>query len=84
MKKSSAHQRNIIKNYYKNREGIMVQSLGEIVSELWMTSDEFKRRRLWDRAAKALRGLGVKEEEVQRLVESRDEKALAGFLDRKF
>ena len=57
MKKHSAYQQKLIRNYYKNREGIMVQSLGEIVSELWLAPDEFRRRQLWERAAKALRNL---------------------------
>ena len=84
MKKHSAYQQKLIRNYYKNREAIMVQSLGEIVSELWLAPDEFRRRQLWGRAAKALRNLGVTEEEITPLVESRDEKALARFISQKF
>ena len=78
------HQQNIVRNYYKNRDGIMLQQLGEIVSELWLAPDEMKRRRLWQRAEKALTALGVKQEEVRRIVQSRDEKTLATFLNRKF
>lgn len=77
-------QQAIIRNYYKNRDEIMVQQLCEIVSELWLAPDELKRRRLWQRAEKALRNLGAKEEEVQRIVTSRDEKTLAKFLNQKF
>ena len=78
------HQQNIVRNYYKNRDGIMVQQLGEIVSELWLAPDESKRRRLWQRAEKALVTMGVKQDEIRRIVQSRDEKALAAFLNRKF
>ena len=84
MKKHSAFQQDLIRNYYKNRDAIMVQSLSEIVSELWLAPDKYKRRRLWDRAARALRNLGVKEEEIARLIESGDEKALARHISRKF
>jgi len=84
MKKRSAYQQKIIRNYYQNRDAIMIQSLGEIVSELWLAPDKFKRRRLWDRAAKALATLGVKEAEIHRLVDTQDEKALAKFVSEKF
>ena len=80
----SAHQKGIIKRYYDNKEHIMNQKLGEIVSELYMVGDEFKRRRLWQRAEKALRNLGIDEAEVTRLVESRDTKALAKLVSREF
>jgi len=78
------HQQNIIRNYYKNRDEIMLQQLGEIVSELWLAPNELKRRKLWQRAEKALGTMGVKPEEIRRIVQSRDEKALAAFLNRKF
>ena len=84
MKKRSPYQQKIIRNYYQNRDAIMVQSLGEIVSELWLAPDKFKRRKLWDRAAKALKTLGVKETEIRRLVDTQDEKALAKFVSEKF
>ena len=78
------HQQNIVRNYYKNRNEIMLQQLGEIVSELWLAPNEFKRRRLWQRAEKALANMGVKKDEIARIVSSRDEKTLAAFLNRKF
>jgi len=84
VKKRGNYQQKIIHDYYRNRDAIMIQSLGEIVSELWLASDKFRRRQLWDRAAKALRNLGVKEDEIARLVESGSEKALADFLSKKF
>ncbi len=74
----------IISNYYKNRDELMLQNLSEIVSELWLADDEFKKRKLWQRAQTAMRNLGVTEAEIKRLVERRDEKALAALLSRKF
>jgi len=78
------HQEQIIKNYYKNRNEILFQNLSEIVSELWLAPDQFKRRKLWQRAAKALEGIGMPAGEIKRLVESQDEKALARVLNEKF
>ena len=77
-------QQKIIQNYYKNRDEIMLQQLGEIVSELWLAPDETKRRRLWQRVEKALVNMAVKEDEIRRIVQSRDEKTLAAFLNREF
>ena len=74
----------VIRNYYENRDEIMVQNLSEIVSELWLADDEFKKRRLWLRAEKALQNLSVEPAEIARIVKARDEKALAKFLNRKF
>jgi len=84
MKERSPHQKKLIKNYYENRDAIMLQSLGEIVSELYLTGDEFTRRRLWTRAEKALRNLKLDEAEIARLVKQRDTKALAKIVSREF
>ncbi len=84
MKERSAHQKKLIKNYYEHRDAIMLQSLGEIVSELYLAGDEFKRRRLWTRAEKALRNLKLEEAEIARLVKQRDTKALAKIVSREF
>ena len=84
MKRRSSYQQKLIRNYYEHRDAIMLQSLGELVSELYLTGDEFKRRRLWSRVEKALRNLGTKEEEISRLVASRDLAALARLVGREF
>ncbi len=84
MKRRSRYQQKIIQNYYTNRPAIMMQTLSEIISKLYLTGDEFKLRRLWKRVDKALRNMDVKEEEINRLVTSRDVKALANFVTREF
>jgi len=84
MKPQSKYQQKIIQNYYANRPAIMMQTLGELVSELYLTGDEFKRRRLWKRVEKALCNLDASEEQIRRLVASRDTKELARFVSQRF
>lgn len=84
MKERSPYQQRLIRNYYQNRSAIMLQTLAEIVSELYIAPTEERRTQLWRRADKALRSLGADETEIARLLKSRDEKALAEFISRAF
>ncbi len=51
MAKRSSYQDRIIKNYYQNFDAIMVQRLGEMVTDLYLAEGK-ARTRLWDRAAR--------------------------------
>ena len=84
MKERSAYQKKIIRNYYENRDSIMIQTLSEIISELYIAPTERRRAQLWRRAEKALRTLGVDEAEIAQIMKSRDEKALAKFVGKAF
>ena len=84
MKEHSAHQKKIIRNYYQNREAIMLQTLSEIVSELYIAPTARRRAQLWERADKALHNLGVDQAEIAQILKSRDEKALAKFVSNAF
>ena len=78
-KEFSKYQQKIIKNYYDNRESIALQSLGEVVSEIYL-AEGMKRKRLWDRAVKHLDTLGVKEETYRPIVEADSPAKLARLL----
>jgi len=54
----SRGQQRAIKNYYDNREAIMVQRLGDLLSDLYMAEGK-ARARIWQRAAGALEKLKV-------------------------
>ena len=84
MAKRRSRQEKIISNYYRNRDEIMLQKLGEIVSELCLAESEGRRNQLWQRAEKALRNLDAPEVEVARIVDSRSPETLAKFLTRAF
>lgn len=69
MAKQSSHQDRIIRNYYKNRDEIMLQRLGELVTDLYLAEGK-ARVKLWSRVGEALGKLGIPKEKVQRIVQS--------------
>ena len=84
MKRHSTYQQKLIQNYYKHRDAIMLQNLGEIVSELYLASLPAKRAQLWKRAVTALQSLNVDPNEINRIVRSQDLKALAKIVSQEF
>jgi hypothetical protein len=76
MAKRSGYQQRVIRNYYENRDAIMLQKLGEMVTELYLAEGK-KRARLWERAAAALGNLGVPQPQVEHLVASDNPALLA-------
>ncbi len=53
-KEYSKYQTDIISGYYNNLDTIMLQKLGEIVTELYLADTEKKKERLWQRTEKAM------------------------------
>ena len=74
----------IIRNYYENREDLMIQSLSEVVSELYLASNDRARAGLWRRAETAMRNLKVAEPEIARILQAHDLRALAQLVSREF
>jgi hypothetical protein len=70
-KKRSAYQQQVIRNYYRNRDTIAVQRLGELVTDLYLAEGK-ARDRLWERVAVALRNLEVPQKQIDHLVQSND------------
>jgi len=62
----------------------MNQKLGEIVSDLYLCSDDKKAGRLWKSAEKALINLGVIKELAEDICECRDLDALAKEVEKHF
>ena len=56
MAKRSNYQQRVIKNYYQNRDAIMLQRLGDLISELYL-AEGAARGRLWKRVVGALEKL---------------------------
>jgi hypothetical protein len=86
MAKRSPYQQRVIKDYYKNRDALMLQRLGEMVTDLYLAEGK-ARARLWKRIAGALEKLEVPESRIEHLVET-DNPALVAdllktLLDRK-
>jgi hypothetical protein len=80
----SAHQKGIIKRYYENKDALMTQKLGEIVSELYLCDSDKKADRLWKSARTALLNAGVVEKRVEIVVANRDLEKLAKLVTEIF
>jgi hypothetical protein len=72
----SAHQRGIVKRYYENRDSIMAQRLGELVSELYLAEGK-RADGLWKRVRTALESMRVEPKRIEAVVGPRDLERLA-------
>jgi hypothetical protein len=79
MPQRSNYQNRIIRNYYQNRDTIMLQRLGELVTDLFLSEGKAKAR-LWKRVAEVLTKLKVPKSQVQHLVRSDNPTLVANLL----
>ena len=84
MASHTPYQRGIIRRYYEHRDDLMVQKLGDLVSQLYVTETEKEREKLWKRVETALPKLDLPKSEVRRILENRDLTALAKALEKLF
>jgi len=75
------HQRGIVNRYYEHLDTISLNKLGEIVSDLYLADTKKKADTLWGRAEKALRKVDPNDKKTSKVVESRDVRALADFVN---
>jgi hypothetical protein len=73
----SKHQQNIIRNYYDNRGTIMLQKLGELVTELYLADTDAKRDRLWERVEKSMAQIKVAPSIASHIMQKKDIEILA-------
>jgi hypothetical protein len=76
----SAHQQKIVKRYYRNLDTISLGKLGELVSEIAVTTDAKKLDKLWERVRLALDKLEVNDVAAQRVLDTRSAKGLAELI----
>lgn len=81
MAQFSKYQQNIIKNYYNNREGIALQRVQELVTELYLAEGK-KRAKLWDSLPGHLEKLGIKKAEIDHLVAEEKPELVAKLVER--
>ena len=79
MPSRTPHQERIIRNYYQNRDAIMLQKAGELVSDLYLAEGK-ARQRLWQRVAGALDKLGVPRQRIEHVVQSDNPTLLARLI----
>jgi len=65
------HQQGIIKRYYDNQSTILLQRLGELVTELYLAEGK-KRDRLWKSVATTLGKLKLPSDRVNHIIETKD------------
>ena len=74
------YQEKIIKNYYQNQDAILLQRLGEQVTELYLAEGK-ARAKQWERVKTALEKLKVPASRVKHIVESDDPALVAKLLE---
>jgi len=65
------YQDKIIKRYYSNRDALMEQKLGELVTDLYLAEGK-KRAQVWKRIAAALTNLQVPQDRIDHLIAKDD------------
>ncbi|MEK7484607.1 MAG: hypothetical protein AABZ60_09795 [Planctomycetota bacterium] len=81
----SPYQKRIIRRYYNQQDNILISRLSEIVSEMYLVADNPKEmKKLWNRAEKALAKIPIPESRRKVLLEKKELKALADFLNEAF
>jgi hypothetical protein len=82
MAKRSPYQQRVIRDYYRNQDAILIQRLGDLVTELYLAEGK-ARVRLWKRATTTLQKLKVPRDQVQHIVQSDNPALLANLLRQK-
>ena len=81
MAERSNYQKNIIRNYYENRENIALQRAQEIVTELYLSEGK-KRQKHWKNLETHLLKLGTKQEVIDSLIQHDDPQKAAMIIER--
>lgn len=76
-KEYSDYQKDVISNYYKNLDTIMLRKLAELVSELYVADSQAKDNKLWKRVHRAMTQLGIPEAIINHIMEKKDIQILA-------
>ncbi len=79
----SEHQKGIIKRYYEHRDTLALQKLAEIVSNLYVETNEGKMKRAWKSVRAQMIAAGVPEKEADAIVDDRDLGAVARIVQAK-
>ncbi|MHC4621241.1 MAG: hypothetical protein ACYTEQ_26125 [Planctomycetota bacterium] len=73
----SEYQDGVISRYYDNLDTIMLQKLGELVTELYLADSPTRQKRLWLRAQKAMMNLKVPAPIIDHIMQKRSVEILA-------
>jgi hypothetical protein len=73
------HQQGIIKRYYANQDGIQLQMLGELVTDLYLAEGK-KREKVWKSIVTAMQKLGVPQSRIDHIVAQNKPELLANLV----
>ena len=73
----SKYQSDVIGRYYDNLDTIMLQKLGELVTELYLAETDVQKKRLWNRARKAMEKLKVPPGIIEHIMKTQSVEILA-------
>jgi hypothetical protein len=76
-KELSNYQKDVVNNYYTNLDAIMLQKLGELVSELYLAEGDKQKERLWQRVHKAMINLKIPPAIIDHIMQKKDVQILA-------
>jgi hypothetical protein len=78
--KFSKYQQNIIKNYYQNQDTILLQRLGEQITELYLAEGKARAKR-WKDISKVLEKLKVPATRIENMLKKDDPALVAKLLE---
>ena len=80
MPEFSKHQQKIIRNYYDNQDTILLQKLGEHITELFLSEGKARERR-WKKIVAALEKLKVPASRIEHLRKTDNPALVATLLE---
>ena len=80
----SKYQQKVIKNFYDNKDIRLVQKLGELVSNLYLETNDKKKETGWKKIKKMLTNLKVHPGEVEYLTKDKTLSLISKKLDEIF
>jgi hypothetical protein len=79
MENFTRHQQGIIKRFYQNADGIQLQRLSELVTDLYLAEGK-KKDKLWATAAGLMEKLGVPAKRAQHIAAEANPELLANLV----
>jgi len=80
-KEFGGYQKQVIKDYYKNLDKIVLARLQELVGNIYLAESESKKEMLWKQVQAALKKLKIPETIAQHIIQKRDPQILAKNLN---
>lgn len=79
-KEYSRYQKQVIKNYYDNREQIDSGRLSELVTSLYLASEK-KAAKMWESAGELMERLNVPKSRIEHILATKDPAILATVVE---